>query len=75
MQKTVEMQVVEAMLKPCPFCCSGAQIFADRWNNYSVQCTGCEARLGDDQTYGGEAAYAFDSLEDAMFAWNRREGI
>ena len=67
-------------LKPCPFCGGGVQVLImspklyrpNRINQdtYHVHCNHCELFFGWDYDYGG----VFDTVEEAVAAWNYREG-
>ncbi len=64
-------------LKPCPFCGSEVAILPNidpplhrpsRNGKYALYCGTCELLFGYDVDYGGQ----FDSVEEAISAWNTR---
>lgn len=64
-------------LKPCPFCgqsagvakCYNPRVYGIENKPFYVQCA-CGALVGYDIDYGG----SFDTVEEAMDAWNTRDG-
>lgn len=65
----------EIKLKPCPFCGGKAEICKDNYNNYLVSCCcgvimGVELEDGCELVDGWRAT--FNTMEEAIEAWNRR---
>ena len=58
-------------LKPCPFCKAEDPVVMVRGveDGYCVVCSECYLMFGYEEDYGG----LFDSPDEAIEAWNRRE--
>lgn len=67
-----------ADLKPCPFCGGEVNVVKisprlyrpSRNHPFAVVCYGCDLYFGYDEDYGG----IFDTEEEAIREWNKREG-
>lgn len=66
----------ETKLKPCPFCGGEAAIYADKFDKVTVWCERCGVKMGIELEDGcvlvnGWQA-TFETIEDAIKAWNER---
>ena len=66
-------------LKLCPFCGNEAivcKLFGGfNYTTYRVQCTVCNAMMGTSKkTYYNGSKRFFETKQEAVDAWNRRDG-
>ena len=68
--------MAEIKLKPCPFCGGGVLIAKDNHDKVLIECENCKLLFGIEVENGTELVEGsramFDSVEEAVEAWNRR---
>ena len=66
----------ENKLKPCPFCGKKVLIAIDNYEKALITCEDCKLLFGVEVENGTELIdgwrATFDSIEEAVEAWNRR---
>jgi len=79
----MEVNIVGAVILPCPFCGQKPKILAggneydqepDHKMGYWLECSGCCCEVGNDSVglIDGYSRGVFDSVDEAVDAWNRR---
>lgn len=71
----LEMEAIEAKVEllPCPFCGGEAEVKkVYGCNKYYIVCSSSKALFDDRCVLAGIGARVYDSIGDAIAAWNRR---
>lgn len=71
----IELENTE-ILELCPFCGSEGEIVHTWTPHYSIRCIGCEAEVGDPESWSENTEEThLESAKRAIAAWNRRDGV
>ena len=73
MSNQMDKDIKPVALKPCPFCGSTAEVYADGdFEGYAVLCSGENTTFNGDNACCPIKTFGYESQEAASAAWNRR---